>query len=127
VNNFQTVMAPYEIKWKLMFETRRKIVAAAYMFGFDREYKYNVEVIDRVNRRGMPLTWVFDREYKLPKIAQNFNPRSAFDVDAFHEFLRQQNITCRITPVGQDYIVYHDFSKHFLIRVPDGPPEIMVP
>ena len=35
-NNLTTVMTPYEIKWKLMFESQRKIIGASYMFGFDR-------------------------------------------------------------------------------------------
>lgn len=117
-NNLTTVMTPYEIKWKLMFESQRKVVAAAYMFGFDREHKYNMEVIDRVNRRGIPLTVVFDKEYKLPQIALRFNPEGAFDLAGFHEFLRQNQITYQITPVGRDYIVYHDFSQHFLLPDP---------
>lgn len=125
--NLTTVMTPYEIKWKLMFESQRKIVAASYMFGFDREHKYNMEVIDRVNRRGIPLTVVFDKEYKLPQIALKFNPQGAFDVAAFHEFLRQNQITYKTTPVGQDYIVYHDFSQQLFLPDPyrvseKGPP-----
>jgi hypothetical protein len=116
--NLTTVMTPYEIKWKLMFESRRKIVAASYMFGFDREHKYNMEVIERVNRRGVPLAVVFDKEYKLHKIAANFNPQAAFDLDGFHEFLRRSQIVYRTTPVGKDYVVYHDFSKPFALPDP---------
>jgi hypothetical protein len=51
-----------------MFESRRRIVCAAYLFGFDREDKYNMEVIDRVNLKGVPLAVVFDKDYKLPRI-----------------------------------------------------------
>jgi hypothetical protein len=117
-NNLTTVATPYDIKWKLMFESRRKIVCAAYMFGFDRESKYNREVIDRVNRRGMPLAFVFDKEYKLAKVALRFNPRGAFDVAGFHEFLRKNRIRYQVTPVGEDYIVYHGFSQHFALADP---------
>jgi hypothetical protein len=117
-NNLTTVLTPYEIKWRLMFESRRKIVCASYAFGFDRENKYNLEVIDRVNRRGMPLTVVFDREYKMPQIVLNFNPEVAFDLAGFRQFLHQNQITYQITPVGEDYIVYHDFSKRFTIPDP---------
>jgi hypothetical protein len=117
-NNLTTVMAPYEVKWKLMFESQRKIIVASYMFGFDREHKYNKEVIDRVNRQAVPLAVVFDKEYKLPKIALNFNPKGAFDLEGFHRFLRQHQINYRITPVGQDYIVYHSFSKPFSLPDP---------
>jgi 4-amino-4-deoxy-L-arabinose transferase-like glycosyltransferase len=114
-NNLTTVATPYEIKWKLMFESQRRIVCAAYLFGFDRESKYNLEVIDRVNRKGVPLTFVFDKEYKLAKVALRFNPQGAFDLAGFHEFLRLNRIVYKITPVGQDYIVYHGFSKHFTL------------
>jgi 4-amino-4-deoxy-L-arabinose transferase-like glycosyltransferase len=117
-NNFTTVLTPYEIKWRLMFESGRRIVCAAYAFGFDRENKYNMEVIERVNRKGMPLTVVFDREYKMPQIALNFNPMGAFDLAGFHQFLQQNKITYQRTPVGEDYIVYHNFSKHFSIPDP---------
>jgi 4-amino-4-deoxy-L-arabinose transferase-like glycosyltransferase len=110
-NNLTTVVTPYEIKWKLMFESRRKIVCAAYLFGFDRERKYNREVVDRVNRRGMPVAFVFDKEYKLPLVALQVNPKGAFNLDAFHAFLKRSQITYQVTPVGQDYIVYHGFSK----------------
>ena len=72
-----------------------------------------MEVIDRVNRMGMPLAVVFDKDYKLPQIALRFNPEGAFDLAGFHEFLKRNEITYQITPVGQDYIVYHGFSKHF--------------
>jgi 4-amino-4-deoxy-L-arabinose transferase-like glycosyltransferase len=116
-NNFTTVMTPYEIKWKLMFASQRKIIAASYMFGFDREHKYNREVVERVNHQNVPLTVVFDKAYKLPQIALNFNPQGAFDVEGFHQFLRQNNINYRITPVGRDYLVYHGFSEP--IRLPD--------
>ncbi len=119
-NNLTTVVTPYEIKWKLMFESRRKIVAAAYLFGFDREHEYNMEVIDRVNRRGIPLAMVFDKDLKLPRITFEFNPQAGFDVDGFHDFLRQSQITYHSTPVGQSYIVYHDFSKPFSLPDPYG-------
>ena len=117
-NNLTTVVTPYEIKWKLMFESQRRIVCASYLFGFDREYKYNMEVIDRVNLKGMPLAVVFDKEYKLPQIAQQFNPEGAFDLAGFHEYMRQQQITYQATPVGRDYVVYHGFSKHFALPDP---------
>jgi 4-amino-4-deoxy-L-arabinose transferase-like glycosyltransferase len=117
-NNLTTVATPYEIKWKLMFESRRRVVCASYLFGFDREDRYNREVIDRVNRRGMPLAFVFDKEYKLAKVAQRFNPRGAFDVDGFHEFLKKNRIRYQVTPVGEDYIVYHGFSQHFALADP---------
>ena len=110
-NNLTTVVTPYEIKWKLMFESQGKIVCAAYLFGFDRDPKYNLEVVDRVNRRKMPVAFVFDKEYKLPQVALKINPEGAFDLDAFHAFLKRGQITYRITPVGQDYVVYHGFSK----------------
>jgi hypothetical protein len=123
-NNLTTVLTPYEIKWRLMFESRRKIVCASYAFGFDRENTYNQEVIERVNRKGVPLTVVFDKEYRMPRIALNFNPNAAFDLAGFHRFLEQNQIAYQITPVGEDYIVYHDFSKRFSIpdpyRVPGG-------
>jgi 4-amino-4-deoxy-L-arabinose transferase-like glycosyltransferase len=112
-NNLTTVVTPYEIKWKLMFESRRKIVCASYLFGFDRESKYNLEVIDRVNRRSMPVAFVFDKEYKLARVAREFNPEGAFDIAGFHEFLRRNGTTYLITPVGSDYVVYHGFSRHF--------------
>jgi len=121
-NNLTTVLTPYEIKWRLMFESRRKIVCASYAFGFDRENKYNLEVIERVNRRGMPLAVVFDREYKMPLIVANFNPQAAFDLAGFHQFLEQNKITYEVTPVGEDYIVYHDFSKRFTIPDPYSNP-----
>jgi hypothetical protein len=117
-NNLTTVATPYEIKWKLMFESRRRIVCAAYLFGFDRDYKYNMEVIDRVNHKGMPLAFVFDKEYKLPQIALRFNPKRAFDVAGFHEFLERSQITYQVSSVGRDYVGYHDFSKHFPLPVP---------
>jgi 4-amino-4-deoxy-L-arabinose transferase-like glycosyltransferase len=110
-NNLTTVVTPYEIKWKLMFESQGKIVCAAYLFGFDRDPKYNLEVVDRVNRRKMPVAFVFDKEYKLPQVALKINPEGAFDLDAFHAFLKRGQITYQITPVGQDYVVYHGFSK----------------
>jgi hypothetical protein len=116
--NLTTVMTPYEIKWKLMFESQRKIVAASYMFGFDREHKYNMEVIDRVNRRGVPLAVIFDKEFKFHKIVANFNPDAVFDLDGFHEFLRQSEIVYRTTRVGDGYVVYHDFSKRFALPDP---------
>jgi 4-amino-4-deoxy-L-arabinose transferase-like glycosyltransferase len=117
-NNLTTVVTPYEIKWKLMFESRRRVVCAAYLFGFDREDRYNLEVIDRVNRKGVSPAFVFDKEYKLAKVALRFNPRGAFDVDGFHEFLRKNRIRYQVTPVGQDYIIYHGFSKHFALADP---------
>jgi hypothetical protein len=58
-----------------------------------------MEVIDQVNRKGMPLAVVFDKEYKMPQIALNFNPMWAFDLAGFHQFLRQNQITYQITPV----------------------------
>ncbi|HEY2989132.1 MAG TPA: glycosyltransferase family 39 protein [Candidatus Binatia bacterium] len=112
-NDLTTVVTPYEIKWKLMFETRRKIVCAAYLFGYDREEKYNLEVIDRVNRRGVVPAFVFDKDYQLAQVALHFNPKGAFDVAGFHEFLKRSGITYKTTPVGRDYIVYHGFSKPF--------------
>jgi hypothetical protein len=126
-HNLTTVVTPYEIKWKLMFESRRKIVAAAYPFGFDRENKYNLEVIDRVNHQGFPLAIVFDKEYKLTKITPNFYPQGAFDLDGFHESLRKAHIGYRITPAGQDYIVYHDFSKAVMLAEPNNPPKTGIP
>jgi 4-amino-4-deoxy-L-arabinose transferase-like glycosyltransferase len=117
-NHLTTVMTPYEIKWKLMFESRRGIVCASYLFGFDREQKYNLEVIDRVNRRDVPVAFVFDKEYKLPKIQQRFNPAGAFDVAEFHEFLRGNRIAYQVTRVGEDYVVYHGFSKHISLPNP---------
>jgi hypothetical protein len=110
-NNLTTVVTPYEIKWKLMFESRGKIVCAAYLFGFDRDPKYNTEVVDRVNRRKMPVAFVFDKEYKLPRVALKINPEGAFNLEAFHALLQRSRITYQITPVGQDYVVYHGFSK----------------
>lgn len=115
-NNLTTVATPYEIKWKLMFESQRRIVCAAYLFGFDRERKYNLEAIDRVNRRGLPLAYVFDREYLFSEIART-SPARAFDLSEFREHLRQNGITYQMTPVGQDYVVYHDFSRP--IPLPD--------
>ncbi len=117
-NGLTTVATPYDIKWKLMFESRRKIICAAYLFGFDREDKYNREVIHRVNDRRVPLAFVFDKEYKLARVALRFNPAGAFDVAGFHEFLRRNKIDYRVTPIGQDYIVYHGFSKHFALPDP---------
>ncbi|HEY2989140.1 MAG TPA: glycosyltransferase family 39 protein [Candidatus Binatia bacterium] len=116
--NLTTVVTPYEIKWKLMFESRRRIVCAAYLFGFDREQKYNLEVIRRVNNEGAPLAFVFDKEYKLVKVQQRYNPKAGFDVSALHDYLRQNRIAYRTTPVGEDYIVYHGFSKRFPLAHP---------
>jgi hypothetical protein len=48
-----------------------------------------MEVIDQVNRKGMPLAVVFDKEYKMPQIALNFNPMWAFDLAGFHQFLQR--------------------------------------
>jgi 4-amino-4-deoxy-L-arabinose transferase-like glycosyltransferase len=118
-NNLTTVVTPYEIKWKLMFESRRKIVCAAYLFGFDREYKYNLEVADRINNKGVSPAFVFDKEHKLAQAARHFNPDGGFDVGGFHEFLRQNRIAYQISPVGRDYVVYHGFSKHFTLPDPD--------
>ncbi|MBU0673281.1 MAG: glycosyltransferase family 39 protein [Proteobacteria bacterium] len=112
-NNLTTVLTPYEIKWRLMFASKRKIICASYIFGFDREMKYNNEVVDRVNRRGMPLAIVFDKDYRMHQIALNFNPEGAFDLEGFIRFLQDNQITYKVTPVGRDYVVYHDFSKHF--------------
>ena len=117
-NNLTTVVTPYEIKWKLMFGSRRKIVCASYLFGFDREQKYNLEVIRRVNSEGAPLAFVFDKEYKLSKIQQRYNPKAGFDFAAFHEFMQRNQITYQITRVGEDYVVYHGFSKHFPLAHP---------
>jgi 4-amino-4-deoxy-L-arabinose transferase-like glycosyltransferase len=117
-NNLTTVATPYEIKWKLMFESRRRIVCASYLFGFDREEKFNKEVIDRVNSKGATPAFVFDKEYKLAKVALRFNPQGAFDLAGFHGFLRRNRISYQTTRVGDDYIVYHGFSKHFLLPDP---------
>lgn len=113
-----TVVTPYEIKWKLMLETRKRIVCASYMFGFDREERYNIEVADRVNRRGARYAFVFDKEFEIPKIALNFNPRGAFNVDLFHEFLRTRNVQWKTARVGEDYLVYYDFSPRFNLPEP---------
>jgi len=117
VNGLTTIATPYDIKWKLMFESRRRVICAAYLFGFDREEKYNREVIHRVNDLRAPLAFVFDKEYKLARVALRFNPAGAFDVVGFHEFLQRNKIDYKVTPIGQDYIVYHGFSKHF--ELPD--------
>lgn len=116
-----TVATPYEIKWKLMLETRKRIVCAAYMFGFDRETRYNLEVADRVNRRRERFAFIFDKEFRIPRIALNFNPRGAFDVDLFHEFLDRRGITWKTARVGEDYLVYYDFSPPFNLPEPPRP------
>ncbi|MBI1784645.1 glycosyltransferase family 39 protein [Candidatus Sumerlaeota bacterium] len=116
-NNLTTIIAPYEVKWKVMFASNRKVVCASHMFGYDREVKYNLEVIDRVNRQGLPFAFVSDKDYKLPRIALNFNPRGAFDMEGFQRFLQANGILYEITRVGRDYVVWHNFSKHF--NIPD--------
>ncbi len=115
-NGFTTVMTPYEIKWKLMFESKRRIVCASYMFGFDREQKYNLEVIDRVNSRNVPLTVIFDKDYQYAEVGKKFNPDGGFNLKEFHDLLEKNKIKYEITPIG-DYVVLHDFSSQ--VALPD--------
>jgi hypothetical protein len=116
-NNLTTVATPYEIKWRLMLESERRIVAAAYLFGFDREEKYNLEVVDRVNRQRLPLAFAFDKDHRFADVALHFNPAGAFSVDAFRRYLERNLISYEVTPVGQTYVVYHKFSAH--VPLPD--------
>ncbi len=110
-----TVIAPYEIKWKLMFETNRKIVCASYLFGYDREHRYNAEVINRVNQKKQPLAAIFHKNYEFAKIMMRFNPQNAFDIKGFHDFLNRENIKYKKRLIDNQYLVYYDFSKLFKI------------
>lgn len=112
-----TVLTPYEIKWKLMFESERRIACASYLFGFDRESDYNREVIDRVNRLGITPALVLDKEFKMAEIAKNFNPKGAFDLPRFMARLKDAGITYQQETVG-DYVVMHGFSRSFAIPDP---------
>lgn len=117
-NNYTTVMTPYDLKWKLMFESKGRIVCASYMFGYDTDRDYNVEVYDRVNRRHSSLVALFHKDFLFTKIMLRIDPEKAFELDEFHAYLKSDGISYEVTPVGKDYIVYHKFSKQLYLRDP---------
>ncbi len=115
-NHMTTVMTPYEIKWKLMFHTNRRILCASYMFQFDRQNSddpnedYNLKVVERVENEGAPLTLVLDREWRMPRIVEEFQPGKSFKTEEFFAILKLQGITFEETKIGRDYTVYHHFN-----------------
>ena len=119
-NNLTTVITPYEIKWKLMFASDRRIAFAADIFGFDREEEQNRIVWDRINRQHVPLTMIVDKGLQMPRIAlESSNPQAAFDMQSFFVFLRDNGIQYQVTMIG-DYVIFHNFSKHIMFRQMGG-------
>lgn len=111
-HNLTAVVAPYEIKWKLMFHTGHRIACASMVFGYDRENEYGAMALSRISQGEAPLVIVVDKALRLPQIPLQFNPQGVFDMEAFHAFLKRNDIQCQITPIG-DYVVYHEFSRNF--------------
>lgn len=120
-NRLTSVLAPYEIKWKLMFYSNHRIDAAAIVFGYDRENDYGQLALDRINQGRAPLAIVLDKERRLPDIPFLLDPKGIvvtpdliFDVNQFHTFLTESGIQCKLTTIG-DFVVYHNFSRFFRI------------
>jgi len=118
--NITCVMTPYEIKWKLMFETSRKILCVSDVFGFDREIESNTEVRRRVDEEHMPLAIVFDQEYKYVEVVRHFRPEAEFPLVEFFQWLKDRGIRFEKALIGKDYVVYYNFSESFPIPAWDG-------
>lgn len=122
-HQISTILAPYEIKWKLMFASNRRILCAADFFGYDREKTYNRQVRERINNQNAPFALVLDKDLAFLRLAQGYFPDTAFDLDRFLAMIKQSEITYQVTTVG-DYVVYHGFSKPIKFNFKEPPDDM---
>jgi hypothetical protein len=114
---YTAVVAPYPIKWRLMFFSGERIKAAAHLFCMDREFADNAEVAARINSGEAPLVFVVDREFRFADAGLYGCPPGWFDLQGFLAALAGEGITFESDAIG-DFVVVHRFSRPLLLPPP---------
>jgi hypothetical protein len=108
-NGYTSVVAPYPIKWRLMFFSGERIKAAAHLFCMDREFADNAEVVARVNSGEVPLVIVVDREFRFADVGLYGCPPTWFVLTDFLASLTGGGVSFESAAIG-DFVVFHRFS-----------------
>jgi hypothetical protein len=114
-HDYRYVIAPYGIKWRLMFLSGESVKAAAHLFCFDRETDDNNEVVTRVNSGQVPLVIVLDQAFHWLTLARQHCPEGWFTIEDFLTSVGRAGVSFEREPIG-DFVVFHRFSAP--VRLP---------
>jgi len=110
-HNIHYVLTPYEIQWRLIFESRERIIASSSgLSRIDRYPDYDIAFHDHVSLKGEPCAVVFDKDFKFAALGGTLTK------EAWYEFLGKMDARCSTVEVGGEFVVFYDFTKNIFPR-----------
>lgn len=109
------VWTPYEIQWRLMFESDERITASsAGISRVDRYPDYDLAFRDHAVRGDEPYAVVFDKDFLFAELGRMMTEKQ------WYEFLRRTGVSFKTAEVGGEFLVFYDFSTN-IFRRGNGP------
>jgi hypothetical protein len=121
------VMTPYEIQWRLMFESHERIVASSVGIGAVTRYPpYDEELYNAAVIGDAPYAFVFRRDFAFADITpwpkQRKGVMAVLTPELRNGTLSRRGIRYEVAEVAGEFVVFHNFSENVFRAVAQAAP-----